>query len=278
MDNPLLTHGEGCNMGSAVRLSKGTLSTSFESLYQVPNDRVVILKSIILTNLTNTAQTVSLKLAGAYVLRDKTLSAGESYQTSVFDQVIVSEETIDGVSSQSDAVDFYISGKLLLPQDITSETQWMQEQWEAWWRAHPEEFEVAWDAWMQGKTREPDGAFYTEWKNWLDNIQEITGETADLVPWSIFNQHKADLFAHGDVVNTYRFGKDHKGMFTTIEWHRPDGTLAKKSVLSGGNSPSYEKRTVNYYGADGETIQTVVEYEQVYNETGDWIKEVIVSE
>lgn len=265
-------------MGSAIRLSKGELTTTLEPLYQVPNDRVVILKSIILTNLTDTAQTISLKLAGAYVMRDKILTAGESYQASVFDQVIVSGEVIEGRAGQPEAVDYYISGKLLLPQDIACETQWMQEQWDAWWAAHPEVFEVVWDAWLQSKTREPDGAFYAEWKDWFDRIQQITHETADLVPWSVYNQHTADFSAHGDLANTYRFGKDHKGLFTTIEWHRQDGTLAKKSVLSGGNSPRYENRTVTYYDADGETVKTVVVYDQVYNETGDWIKEVIANE
>jgi hypothetical protein len=262
-------------MGSAIRLAKGELPTEFEPLYQVPNDRVVVLKSIILTNLTGVAQNVSLKLAGSYVMRDKLLPAGESYQVSVFDQVIVAQETIEGRASDPGAVDYYISGKLLLPQDIASETQWMQEQWEEWWRNHPEVFEVVWHNWLQSKTREPDGEFYKEWKEWFEEIQEITNETADLVPWSVFRQHEADFSAHGGMSNIYRFGKDHKGIFTTIEWHRQDGTLAKRSVLSGGNSPRYEKRTVTYFEADGETVRAVVVYNQIYDETGSWIKEVM---
>ncbi|SKC62585.1 hypothetical protein [Maledivibacter halophilus] len=265
-------------MGSAVRLNKGTLLNAFEPLYQVPNNRVVILKSIILTNLSETAQNVSLKMAGAYVMRDKVLSAGESYQASVFDQIIVSQEIIEGKASQPEAVDCYISGKLLLPQDIASETQWMQEQWDAWWANHPEVYKNLWDAWLESKTGEPNGDFYVEWKEWFDRIQEITNETADLVPWSLFRQHEADFSAHGDLANTYRSGKDEKGIFTTIEWHRQDGTLAKKSVLSGGNSPRYTNRTVTYYGTDGETVDGVAVYKQKYNEVGDWIEEVITDE
>ena len=265
-------------MGSAIRLAKGELPTEFELLYQVPNDRVVVLKSIILTNLTDTAQTISLKLAGAYVMRDKILSAGESYQASVFDQVIVSGEVIEGKAGQPEAVDYYISGKLLLPQDIASETQWMQEQWDAWWAAHPEVFEVVWDAWLQSKTREPDGEFYAEWKEWFDYIQGLSFDATDLVPWTAFRDHEADFSAHGDLANTYRFGKDHKGIFTTIEWHRQDGTLAKRSVLSGGNSPRYANRTVTYYETDGETVRAVVVYNQIYDEAGNWIKEVMTDE
>lgn len=265
-------------MGSAIRLSKGELTTDFEPLYQVPNDRVVILKSIILTNLTETTQTVSLKLAGAYVMRDKVLSAGESYQASVFDQVIVAQETVEGKASQAQAVDYYISGKLLLPQDIASETQWMQEQWDAWWAAHPEVYETVWNAWLASKTGEPDGEFYAEWKEWFDYIQGLSFDATDLVPWSAFRDHEADFSAHGDLANTYRLGKDAKGIFTTIEWYRQDGTLAKRSVLSGGNSPRYTNRTVTYYAPDGETVLAVVIYNQIYNEAGDWIKEVIANE
>lgn len=154
-------------MGSAIRLSKGELTTDFELLYQVPNERVAVLKSINLTNLTNIEQVVSLKLAGAYVLRDKILPAGESYQVSVFDQVIIARETIEGKTSQPGAVSYYISGKLLLPQDIASETQWMQEQWDAWWAAHP------------------DGAFFSRWEEWFNEIQDATNlvtKTQDLIP------------------------------------------------------------------------------------------------
>ncbi|OLS02546.1 hypothetical protein [Tissierella creatinophila] len=263
-------------MGSAIRLSKGQLTTEFTPLYQVPNDRIAILKSIILTNLSDSSQTVSLKMAGAYIMKEKTLLAGESYQASVFDQVIVSGETIEGKASQG--LDYYISGKLLLPQDIASETQWMQEQWDSWWATHPEAFEALWNSWLQSKTSEPDGIFYQEWKEWFDRIQEITHETADLVPWTIFRKHEESLLAHGELINTHRTEKDNKGIFTKIQWYRRDKTLAKESKLNGGNSPRYANRTVTYFEADGETIQSTILYKQIYNEEGDWIEEVIIDE
>lgn len=263
-------------MGSALRLSKGKLTTEFRPLYQVPNSRVVILKSIILTNLSDSSQTVSLKMAGAYIMKEKTLLAGESYQASVFDQVIVEGEIIEGKSSQE--VDYYISGKLLLPQDIASETQWMQEEWDTWWANHPEEFEFIWNTWMQSKTSEPGGEFYAEWKEWFDRIKDVTHETADLVPWGVFNKHESSFLAHGELTTSHRTGKDNKGIFTNIDWNRRDGTLSKKSVLSGGNSPKYTDRRVTYYGEDGITVESTITYKQIYNEDGDWIKEVIINE
>ena len=87
--------------------------------------------------------------------------------------------------------------------------------------------------------------------------------------------HLSDYTSHGDVSSRYRTGKDTEGIFTTIEWKRLDGTLAKKSVLSGGTSPQYEVRTVTYYDEDGITVKETVIYDQYYDEDGDWTHEVI---
>ena len=87
--------------------------------------------------------------------------------------------------------------------------------------------------------------------------------------------HLSDYAAHGDILSRYRTDKDAEGIFITIEWKRPDGTLAKKSVLSGGTSPQYEIRTVTYYKTDGIIVKETVIYDQFYDVDGDWTHEVI---
>ena len=90
-----------------------------------------------------------------------------------------------------------------------------------------------------------------------------------------FDTHLSDYATHGDISSCYRTIKDAEGIFTTIEWKRPGGTLAKKSVLSGGTSPQYEIRTVTYYELDGTTVKETVIYDQHYDVDGDWTHEVI---
>jgi hypothetical protein len=64
-----------------------------------------------------------------------------------------------------------------------------------------------------------------------------------------------------------RIGKDANDVFTDVRLRRPDGTLYKKSQLSGGTSPKYSTRTVTYYEADGVTPKKVITYALTY--TGD---------
>ena len=93
-----------------------------------------------------------------------------------------------------------------------------------------------------------------------------TSETKALTPKAL-NNHLSDLASHGEVLSLYRSGKDSNGIFVTLEWKRANGTLAKKSVLSGGTSPKYTTRTVTYYDAAGTTVVLTKSYTETY--TGD---------
>ncbi|MBB6283834.1 hypothetical protein [Geobacillus subterraneus] len=74
--------------------------------------------------------------------------------------------------------------------------------------------------------------------------------------------------------NVYKSEKDSNGIFTVVEYKRPDGTLYAKSVLSGGTSPQYTTRTITYYAADGTTVIRTDPYTLVYDADGDLISEV----
>jgi hypothetical protein len=77
--------------------------------------------------------------------------------------------------------------------------------------------------------------------------------------------HMAEYTAHGEIANVYRSDKDANGVFVTLEYKRTDGTLFKKSVLSGGTSPQYTTRTVTYYDADGTTVLLTKVYTLTYS-------------
>ena len=79
-------------------------------------------------------------------------------------------------------------------------------------------------------------------------------------------QHIDDASAHGEVSNLYRSNKDANGVFATLEWKRLDLTLQKKSVLSGGTSPKYTTRTVNYYENDGIAVKLTKVFTLTYTD------------
>lgn len=75
-------------------------------------------------------------------------------------------------------------------------------------------------------------------------------------------------------LSTYRLNLDSTGLYTTIEYKRANGTLARRSVLSGGSAPEYTTRTETTYKSDGTTVlKTVVFALTYYN--GKLLNEVI---
>lgn len=88
------------------------------------------------------------------------------------------------------------------------------------------------------------------------------------------DSHSSSLFAHGEDLSTYKLNKDGFGVFTEIQWKRPDETLAKKTVLSNGTPPYYTLKTVSCYEEDGTTIKEIKEYELTYDQDNDLVSEV----
>lgn len=113
-------------------------------------------------------------------------------------------------------------------------------------------------------------------KTWVDKADfvddvraaDINGAYAEIIAIETeVDAHKADDMLHNSDVSLYRLNKDANGVFTELQYKRANGTLFKKSVLSGGISPKYTARTVTYYKADGETVNATKVYTEVY--TGD---------
>lgn len=90
------------------------------------------------------------------------------------------------------------------------------------------------------------------------------------------HEGRLDILEQEDLgkLSTYRASKDSFGVWTDIQYKRKDGTLYKKSILSGGTAPNYTTRTETYYLADGVTVA----YTNVYTLTfssGELTSEVL---
>ncbi|WP_404427317.1 hypothetical protein LG296_01735 [Ureibacillus chungkukjangi] len=72
----------------------------------------------------------------------------------------------------------------------------------------------------------------------------------------------------------YKSNKDSEGTFTTVEYKRTDGTLAVKSILSGGTAPNYTTRTITYYGANGTSVEKTTIRTLSYDSDGVLVSEV----
>jgi hypothetical protein len=66
--------------------------------------------------------------------------------------------------------------------------------------------------------------------------------------------------------STYKTNQDDYSIFKTTEIKRADGTLFKRSVLSGGTAPRYGTRTITWYDAAGTTVTRTVVYTLNYTD------------
>lgn len=81
--------------------------------------------------------------------------------------------------------------------------------------------------------------------------------------------------AIGPPLSVTRTNEDANGLFTTISHYRADATLYKQSTLSGGTSPEYTTRTVQYYEEDGTTVKSTQVYSLTYNANSVMISETL---
>jgi hypothetical protein len=72
----------------------------------------------------------------------------------------------------------------------------------------------------------------------------------------------------------YKTNKDPESIYTTVEYKRQDGTLAIRSVLSGGTSPFYTTRTITYYDVNGSNLLKTTTRTLSYDADGVLVSEV----
>ena len=85
------------------------------------------------------------------------------------------------------------------------------------------------------------------------------------------NSQMADIVTY----STYKMNKDLNNKYTEVQIKRADGTLYKKSILTGGISPNYTTRTETEYQADGTTIKATRVYALTYDAEGKIESEVL---
>lgn len=79
----------------------------------------------------------------------------------------------------------------------------------------------------------------------------------------------------GPPLSTLRTNEDANGIFTVVSHYRADNTLYKRSTLSGGTSPSYATRTIEYFEEDGTTVKSTQVYALGYNANNVLISETL---
>lgn len=75
---------------------------------------------------------------------------------------------------------------------------------------------------------------------------------------------------------TEKVNIDDNGVTTHVRLTRRDGTLYRESILEGGVSPTYERRTEKEYAPDGKTVVHTTLYRLHYNSAQHLIKEELI--
>lgn len=110
---------------------------------------------------------------------------------------------------------------------------------------------------------QPKGRLPASWMNWI--LHKIYALITDV----------RAFITDSTECSIYRLSEDSNNIFVELDFKRADGTMFKKSVLSGGTSPSYTTRTETYYAADGVTVTETKVYTELYNANSELISEVL---
>lgn len=81
-----------------------------------------------------------------------------------------------------------------------------------------------------------------------------------------------DVIDRDNTLRMVRSGKDSNAIFTVVNWEDEFGRIVKTSTLSGGTSPEYTTRTIEYKH-NGTTFETIVTT-LTYDGDGDLVSEV----
>ncbi|UWG96386.1 hypothetical protein LPY66_16015 [Dehalobacter sp. DCM] len=114
--------------------------------------------------------------------------------------------------------------------------------------------------------KKPTETEQVDFKDYNDNLDTID---------SAIQEHVTEKMAHAEFLSLYKLNKDAFSVFTEIQWKRKNGTLAKRSVLSGGTPPNYLNKTETYYGDDGITVKATKTYVLTYDQDNELISEVL---
>lgn len=90
-----------------------------------------------------------------------------------------------------------------------------------------------------------------------------------------FTLEKINEMCRYEIVSTYNLSKDANDIFTVVQLKRADGTLLKVSTLSGGTTPEYETRVVDFYDSTGVTVLSSYIFDLSYTNASELSSEVL---
>lgn len=96
---------------SATKLFRGLLTTTTSTvLYTVPGSTTTIVTEILLVNLTGSAQSTTINIAGVAIVPANVNVPANSIMTMDIKQVMAATETITGGTANANAINCFISG------------------------------------------------------------------------------------------------------------------------------------------------------------------------
>ena len=124
----------------------------------------------------------------------------------------------------------------------------------------------------------------TSWKGTAIPATVPTSNTTG-TSFTVYDTHVKDTVRHvtaterdywnGIGVNAYNSVADSNGVYTVVDYKRPNGTLFMKSTLSGGTSPNYTTVTWKYYDTAGSTVILTKTWTITYDVNGRQVSRVV---
>lgn len=120
------------------------------------------------------------------------------------------------------------------------------------------------------------GNEYAKRQDFVDDNKKIDDAIGDV------KSHLEDIMKKINEIDSMKnlsvecIEKDSEGIFKTVQWKDSKNKLIKKSLLSGGTSPRYTNRIIEYYN-DNKVIK-IVKYQLKYDNDDILISEVIENE
>jgi hypothetical protein len=95
----------------AKRFYRGVPTSSLTTSYTVPAGALAMIKAVSVCNMTTTAATFRMVIAGWYIIFDHQIKGNDTITIPFLDQIINAGETIQFSCTPAGAVSVFISGK-----------------------------------------------------------------------------------------------------------------------------------------------------------------------
>lgn len=145
--------------------------------------------------------------------------------------------------------------------DIDTMLNQFMSDFNAWYTTNTTNWDSEFTTWFDSIKGQLEGDIAANLASQVTDLQTNKADKTDLVSLQTeVSEHVADNANY----STYKSLPDANGIFTKLEYKRPNGTLIMKSILSGGTSPEYATRTETEYEQNGTTVKATRVYAITY--------------